>query len=153
MRLIEGVMVKELRWIADQRGRLMEILRADDKAFAGFGQVYLTTTNPGVVKAWHLHQRQTDHICCVAGLIRLGVYDGRPGSPTQGLTNEFYLGEHQPRVVRVPPGAHHGWKCVSQSEALIINTVTEPYDHAAPDEQRLDPHDNHIPWDWSRTDG
>jgi dTDP-4-dehydrorhamnose 3,5-epimerase len=150
---IEGVMVKELAVIPDARGRLMEILRSDEEIFAGFGQVYLTTTYPGVVKAWHLHRKQTDPICCVAGMLRLGLYDGREGSPTRGLTNEFYLGVHRPLVVVVPPGVHHGWKCVGQEEALIINTVTRPYDHADPDEERLDPHDNHIPWDWATADG
>lgn len=153
MRLIEGVAVKELKVIPDQRGRLMEILRVDDEIFAGFGQVYLTTTLPGVVKAWHLHKLQTDQVTCVAGMIRLGLYDDRRDSPTYGLTNEFYLGVHRPLLVRIPPNVYHGWKCVSLEEALIINTVTRPYDRQQPDEYRLDPHDNHIPWDWSRVDG
>ncbi len=153
MQLIEGVAVKELKVIPDQRGRLMEILRVDDEIFAGFGQVYLTTTLPGVVKAWHLHKLQTDQVACVAGMIRLGLYDDRRDSPTYGLTNEFYLGVHRPLLVRIPPEVYHGWKCVSLEEALIVNTVTRPYDRRQPDEYRLDPHDNHIPWDWSRVDG
>ena len=52
--MIEGVQVKKLRVIPDERGRLMEILRADDDIFLGFGQVYLTTksiidTSPDLV--------------------------------------------------------------------------------------------------------
>ena len=153
MDLIAGVRLKELKVIPDQRGRLMEILRADDEIFAGFGQVYLTTTLPGVVKAWHLHKLQTDSVACVAGMIRLGLYDDRRESATFGLANEFYLGVHRPLLVQIPPQVYHGWKCVSQEEALIINTVTRPYDYTQPDEYRLDPHDNHIPWDWSGRDG
>jgi dTDP-4-dehydrorhamnose 3,5-epimerase len=38
--MIEGVKVKTLRVIPDERGRLMEILRADDDSFLKFGQVY-----------------------------------------------------------------------------------------------------------------
>ncbi len=153
MELIDGVRVKRLKVIADQRGRLMEILRADEEIFIGFGQVYLTTTLPGVVKAWHMHKLQTDNVCCVAGMIRLGLYDERPESPTYGRTNEFYLGVHNPLLVQIPPMVYHGWKCISLEEALIVNTVTRPYDHANPDEYRLDPHDNHIPWSWERVDG
>ena len=41
--------------MCDERGRLMEMLRCDDPIFKGFGQVYLTTAYPGVVKAWHYH--------------------------------------------------------------------------------------------------
>ena len=153
MEVIQGVRLKELKVIPDQRGRLMEILRADDEIFAGFGQVYLTTTLPGVVKAWHLHKLQTDNVVCVAGMIRLGLYDDRRDSATFGLANEFYLGVHRPLLVQIPPLVYHGWKCVSQEEALIVNTVSRPYDHSQPDEYRLDPHDNHIPWDWSNRDG
>ncbi|MCB2189461.1 MAG: dTDP-4-dehydrorhamnose 3,5-epimerase family protein [Deltaproteobacteria bacterium] len=151
--MIEGVAIKELKVIPDERGRLMEILRVDDPIFAGFGQVYLTTTLPGVVKAWHLHHKQTDQICCVLGMIRLGLYDGRQDSPTFGQLNEFYMGAHKPLLVRVPPFVQHGWKCVSLEEALIVNTVTRPYDYKEPDEHRLDAHDNEIPLDWARKDG
>ncbi len=153
MRLIEGVRTKQLKVIPDQRGRLMEMLRADDEIFNGFGQVYLTTTLPGVVKAWHLHKKQTDNVVCVAGMIRLGLYDDRQESPSFGLVNEFFLGEHQPLLVQVPPRVYHGWKCVSLGEALIVNTVSRPYDHQDPDEHRLHPHDNHIPFDWTGQDG
>ncbi len=152
MELIQGVKVKELKVIPDQRGRLMEMLRSDDEIFAGFGQVYLTTTLPGVVKAWHLHKKQTDNIVCVAGMIRLGVYDDRPDSPTSGQANQFFLGVHAPLLVQIAPGLYHGWKCISPDEALIVNTVSRPYNPDQPDEYRLPPHDSHIPWDWSTTD-
>lgn len=151
--LIQGVMIKRLRVIPDARGRLMEILRADDEIFAGFGQVYLTTTLPGVVKAWHLHRKQTDQVACVQGMIRLGLFDDREGSPTRGLTNQFFLGVHQPLLVRIPPEVYHGWKCQGPEEALIINTVTRPYDHQEPDEHRRDPFDPAIPFDWGLQHG
>ena len=55
--MIDGVKVKKLKIIPDDRGRLMEILRADDGIFKKFGQVYMTTAFPGVVKAWHYHKK------------------------------------------------------------------------------------------------
>jgi dTDP-4-dehydrorhamnose 3,5-epimerase len=54
--VIAGVILKSLRLLPDERGRLMEILRNDDDIFSKFGQVYITTTYPGVVKAWHCHK-------------------------------------------------------------------------------------------------
>lgn len=151
--MIQGVCIKELRVIPDERGRLMEILRADDECYIEFGQVYVTTTLPGVVKAWHLHRKQTDNICCVQGLIKLALYDGREDSPTRGEVNQFYIGIHQPRLIQIPAGVHHGWMCVSQEEAVIVNVPTMPYDYQHPDEVRLHPHENDIPYDWERKDG
>jgi dTDP-4-dehydrorhamnose 3,5-epimerase len=151
--LIEGVSIKQLKVIPDERGRVMEILRSDDGIFTGFGQVYLTTAYPGVVKAWHYHREQTDYFCCIQGMMKLVLYDGREGSPTRGLVNEFFLGEHNPVLVVIPPHVHHGFKCISQNEAVVINTPTRPYNRQAPDEYRTDPHTSSIPYDWARKDG
>ncbi|MEK6655022.1 MAG: dTDP-4-dehydrorhamnose 3,5-epimerase family protein, partial [Thermodesulfobacteriota bacterium] len=82
--MINGVMVKKLRVISDERGRLMEILRADDEVFHGFGQVYMTTAYPGVVKGWHYHKRQFDNMAVVRGMMKIVLYDGREASPTFG---------------------------------------------------------------------
>ncbi|RME72087.1 MAG: dTDP-4-dehydrorhamnose 3,5-epimerase [Planctomycetota bacterium] len=150
---IEGVEVKPLKVIADERGRLMEILRRDDPIFAGFGQVYLTTAYPGVVKAWHYHEHQTDHFAVVRGMLKLVLFDDREGSPTRGTINEFFLGDYSPILVRVPALVYHGFKCISTCEALVINTVTEPYRYEQPDEFRVPPHDGPIPYDWARRDG
>ncbi len=151
--LIEGVVIHPLRVIPDERGRLMEILRRDDPFYRGFGQVYLTTVYPGVVKAWHFHKRQTDCFTCVKGMVKVALFDDRKGSPTKGLLNEFFVGEHNPCLIVIPPRVLHGWKCVSQCEAYVINAPSEPYNRADPDEYRTDPHDGGIPYDWSRKDG
>jgi len=151
--MIDGVKVKKLRVMPDERGRLTEILRKDDELFRGFGQVYVTTTYPGVVKAWHKHRKQTDNIACVAGMIKVALYDGREGSPTRGQVDQFYLGVHNPVLLQVPAGIYHGWMCVSGEEAVVVNVPTEVYVYAEPDEQRLDAHDKSIPFDWTRKDG
>ncbi|MFC1807642.1 dTDP-4-dehydrorhamnose 3,5-epimerase family protein [Candidatus Omnitrophota bacterium] len=148
--MIDGVRVKELKVIPDDRGRLMEILRADDDIFIKFGQVYMTTAKPGVVKGWHWHKIQTDSFVCVSGKMRLALYDAREDSPTRGQTQEFELSMDSPLVVQIPPGVWHGFKCISDTEALVINTVTEPYNYKDPDEYRIDPYDNDVEYDWRR---
>lgn len=151
--MIDGVMEKALKVIPDERGRLMEILRCDDEMFRKFGQVYLTTGYPGVVKAWHYHKTQTDHFCVIKGMMKVALYDSRDGSPTKGEVNEFFLGEHRPILLRIPSLVYHGFKTVSTEEALLINIPTEPYRYAEPDEFRVPPHDNDIPYSWERKDG
>ena len=150
---IHGVKTKALRVIPDERGYLMEILRADDaEVFTKFGQVYVSATYPGVVKAWHYHERQVDNFACVAGMVKLVLIDTRPDSPTNGAINEFFIGTHNPMLVQVPNLVYHGWKCVSLEVALVVNTPTEPYHYAEPDEYRVEAHDV-LPYDWSRKDG
>jgi dTDP-4-dehydrorhamnose 3,5-epimerase len=151
--MIDGVKIKKLKVIPDERGRVMEILRADDDFFEKFGQVYMTTTYPGVVKAWHMHKNQTDNVACIQGMIKLALYDSREDSPTYKEVNELFLGIHSYLLIQIPPGVFHGWMCISEEEAVIINVPTEVYDYENPDEQRVDPHKNDIPYDWKRKDG
>ncbi|HEV2386409.1 MAG TPA: dTDP-4-dehydrorhamnose 3,5-epimerase family protein [Candidatus Acidoferrales bacterium] len=147
--MIHGVRTKTLRAIPDERGRLMEILRADDEIFLKFGQVYMTTAYPGVVKAWHYHQRQIDHFAVVQGTIKLALYDRREDSPTRGEVNEYFLGTHNPQLVQIPALVLHGFKCVGSEEAIVVNCTTEPYNRANPDEFRIDPASGEVPYDWA----
>ncbi len=151
--MINGVKVKQLKVIPDERGRLMEVLRADDPVFIKFGQVYMTTAYPGVVKAWHFHKKQYDNFACLKGMMKVVLYDSRESSPTKGEVNEFFLGEHNNILLQIPPFVYHGFKCISDTEAMIINCCTEMYNRAEPDEYRLPPHGSDIPYDWSRKDG
>jgi len=148
--MIYGVLTKNLRLIPDERGRLMEILREDDEMFERFGQVYMTTNYPGVVKAWHYHDRQVDHVTCVKGMIKLVLHDPREDSPTRGETQEFFLGEFKPMIVRVPPKVLHGWKCVSETESIVVNVTNHVYDYENPDEHRRPWDDPDIGYDWER---
>jgi dTDP-4-dehydrorhamnose 3,5-epimerase len=152
-RRIQGIETKQLVVHADERGRLMEILKSTEPFFNKFGQVYLTTAYPGVTKAWHFHERQEDNFCVVRGMMKIVCYDDRKNSPTHGCLNEFFAGDFNQVVVKIPPGVYHGFKCISEIEAIVINTVTEVYDPKDPDEYRLPAHTDKIPYDWSRQDG
>ena len=87
--MIDGVQVKPLKPIPDERGRVMELLRSDDGIFRKFGQCYMTTAYPGVVKAWHYHKEQTDNFTIVSGTAKFVLYDRRDGSPTKGKIDEL----------------------------------------------------------------
>ena len=151
--MIDGVQVRQLKVIPDERGRLMEMVRSDDGDFTKFGQVYMTTAYFGVVKGWHWHKVQTDYMTVIDGMMKIVLYDRREDSPTHGEVNEFFAGTHNPVRITIPPGVCHGFKCIGGDEGIIINTVTETYKYDDPDEFRIDPHDNDIPYDWDRSDG
>jgi dTDP-4-dehydrorhamnose 3,5-epimerase len=148
--MIKGVEVKKLKIIPDDRGRLMEILRSDEPIFEKFGQVYMTTAFPGVAKAWHYHKLQDDHFTCISGVMRLALYDDRKDSPTHKEVNDFIVSLDNPILVKIPKLVYHGFKCVSDKEAVVINVPTLPYNYKTPDEYRLDAFDNDIPYDWRK---
>lgn len=150
--MIHGVKIKQLKVIPDERGRLMEMIRCDDPDFVKFGQVYMTTVYPGVVKGWHYHHKQDDYLTAIKGMVKLVLYDRRSDSPTCGEVNQFFVGEYHPLMIYIPHDVVHGFKGIGMEEAVIVNLVTEPYNYEDPDEYRIAPHDSEIPYDWSRKD-
>lgn len=145
--MIEGVRTRELKKNVDDRGYLMEILRQDwADVFRQFGQAYVSLNYPGVIRAWHYHERQWDVFVCVSGMIKVPLYDARPGSPTLGQVDEFVIGEHLPLAILIPPGVYHGYQTIGAEPSLLINFPTELYDGT--DERRV-PHDTpEIPYRW-----
>lgn len=151
--MIDGAVVKQLKVIADERGYLMEMLRNDDPVFERFGQSYITACYPGVVKGWHYHKKQTDHFVCVSGMAKVVLYDSRESSPTHGQVQEFFMGEKNPILLKIPPYVMHGFKAIGTETALIINVPTEPYNYNEPDEFRVSWDTPEIPYDWSLKNG
>ncbi len=146
--LIDGVTVKKLKPIHDDRGWLMEIMRRDDDIFDEFGQVYVTTAYPGVVKAWHYHKNQDDHFCVIKNMACVVLYDAREDSSTHGKVNEFIMGEDNPLLVKIPRLVFHGFTPSTDEIAYIINCPTNTYNYKEPDELRVPSDSPDIPYDW-----
>lgn len=147
-KLIEGVVVRKLQPIPDERGWLMELLRSDWEEFDRFGQLYITTCYPGVVKGWHYHKLQDDHFICIKGMAKVVLYDSRKDSPTYGAINEFFMGERNFMLLKIPKFVYHGFKAIGDSEAWILNIPTRTYNYDKPDEYRLPYDTEEIPYDW-----
>ncbi len=148
MDLIEGVKIRNLKPILDERGYLQECLRSDWPIFQKFGQAYITIAFPNVVKAWHKHKIQTDNMICLVGNAKLVLYDGRESSSTYKLINEIFFGEKNPLLVTVPNNIWHGFKAIGGEKIVVLNIPTELYNYENPDEYRLPYDTDEIEYDW-----
>jgi dTDP-4-dehydrorhamnose 3,5-epimerase len=150
--VIEGVRVRRLVRHSDARGSLTELLRSDWPEFSHFGQAIVTVNQPGVIRGWHWHRRQTDVIVVVAGAALVPLYDGRAGSATHRQLDEHVLSDDQLAAVFVPPGVYHGYRTIGETPALILNFPDAPYDPAHPDEERVPHDDPAIGYRWEAPD-
>ena len=149
--MIDGIVVKPLRRIPDERGYIMHMLRVNDPEFEKFGEIYFSTIYPGVIKAWHLHKEMTLNYAVVSGMIKLVLYDDRESSPTRGEVQELFIGQENYQLVHIPPGIWNGFKGVGNQMAVLANCATLPHD---PDEiARTSPFDPAIPYDWELKNG
>lgn len=146
--LILGVKVTTLKLLPNERGRLMEIQRQDDPLFPGFGQAYITSTFPNVIKAWYKHSEQIDQIAVISGMLKLVLYDNRENSLTFGKVNTIFLGDLAPKLVQIEPKIWHGFQAIGEKEAFAIhlNSIAFKYDET--DEERLPPDSELIPYKW-----
>ena len=150
---IHGVEILHLKRHNDDGGALTELGRFTagvHEALTGFtlAQVNYSEIEPGVIRAFHLHRRQTD-IWYVPpeDKLLLVLVDVRAGSATEGQTMRLVLGDGNSRLVRIPPGIAHGVKNLARGTGHIIYFVDLQFspDPASCDEGRL-------PWDYAGPD-
>jgi dTDP-4-dehydrorhamnose 3,5-epimerase len=146
--MIDGVAIKKLVVHSDDRGSLMEVLRADDPFFEPIRQTTYTEAFPGVIKAFHWHQRQKDIWFFSSGMAQIVLYDLREESRSAGETQVLYAGTRNPLLICIPELVAHGYRVLGNQPAGLFYHTTAVYDPADPDELRIPHDDPRIGFDW-----
>lgn len=146
---IEGVKSKKLIKHCDDRGFFAEVLRDDDDLLSNFGQISWSTSFPGVIKAFHYHQKQDDIWFFPSGNVQVVLHDLRGNSSTKGQTEIYYMGEDNPIILLIPKGVAHGYRVLGEKSATVIYCTTKSYDPTNPDEKRISWNDPEIGFDWN----
>jgi|TARA_B100000315_G_scaffold170096_1_gene158668 dTDP-4-dehydrorhamnose 3,5-epimerase len=149
---INGVKIIKLKKIPDERGTILHMLRASDKHFKQFGEIYFSKIYKGAIKGWHIHKQITLNYCLVSGMVKLVLFDMRNTSITKGNLLELFIGDDNYVLVIIPPGVANGHKGI-YDKSFLANVSDIPHDKLKKDEMiKIDPYDNNIPYDWSRID-
>lgn len=161
--MLPGIIIKPLKRFPDERGSFTEIFREDWKDLIEKDQIVqanLSATYPGLIRAWHRHERgQIDYFLVVKGALKICAYDDK----TQELTEILSTSEDL-QIVKIPGHYWHGIKAVSNEPTLHVYFVNRLYDYKNPDETRRSWNDPSIipkqingktndprigkPWDW-----
>jgi len=159
--MLPGVRSLDIKKFPDERGFFAEGMRSDwTELLEGdtIVQVNVSLSYPGMIRAWHRHQRgQVDYFVVVQGAMKICAYDDEPGSPTQGQLDEVIASAERLQVVRIPGKYWHGTKTISPGPSLTCYMVNRLYDYAHPDEDHrawndpavVDPK-TRTPFDWNR---
>lgn len=137
--VIHGVENINLVARVDDRGYLIEIVRATDPFLSKFGQVYLVGNFArGTIRAFHKHLELWDLFFINHGAAKFVLVDDRGDGPTYKETNTFVASARTPTLIVVPPGVFHGWMSL-EDDTQMISTATEVYQRERPDEVRIPP--------------
>ncbi len=146
--MIEGVKIKKLERHCDDRGFFVEVLKDTDAFFENIAQTSYTETYPGVIKAFHYHEKQVDIWFVASGMAQVVLYDMRENSSTKGETQVIYAGEDNPVLIYIPIGVAHGYKVLGNKKVKLFYHTTKSYDPKNPDEKRIPYDDPKIGFDW-----
>lgn len=137
--MIAGVQIIPLRVIADARGSVMRMLRADEPHFSAFGEIYFSTINPGVIKGWRKHTRMVQNLAVPAGRVQVAMVDGRPDSPTHRAVQDVIIGPAvNYALVVIPPGVWNAFKGLGDSPSIIANCASILHDPAESEARPLE---------------
>ena len=144
--MIAGVIITPLKQIKDNRGKIMHMLRNDSPIFKSFGEIYFSTVNPNIIKAWHLHKEATLNYACVKGKVELALFDDRNQSKTNGEYQKIILSPENYCLVTIPPFIWNGFKGLDKDESIIANCLDQPHDENEMVRKDLD--DNYFHYKW-----
>ena len=162
--MLNGIIIKPIKRLPDERGFFTEIMRKDWKDLFGndsIAQANLSLTFPGIIRAWHKHVKgQTDYFIAFKGTIKICAFDEK----NEELDEIISSGQNL-QAVRIPDHSGPGLKALGNDPAMLLYFTTNLYDYDNPDEERrpwndstLIPksingkkHDPRVgkPWDWN----
>jgi dTDP-4-dehydrorhamnose 3,5-epimerase len=162
--VLNGVIIKRIKHLSDERGFFTEIMRKDWKDLFGndsIVQANLSLTFPGIIRAWHRHLKgQTDYFIALKGAIKICAFDEK----TEELNQIVSSGQNL-QAVRIPGHYWHGFKALGNEPAMLLYFTTKLYDYDSPDEERRPWNDQAVipksingkkddsrvgkPWDWN----
>ena len=143
--MIDGIKITPLKQIRDNRGKIMHMLRSDSSIFKSFGEIYFSTINPKIIKAWHLHKEATLNYACVSGKVELALFDDRIQSKTNGKYQKIILSPND-FFSYYSSFNWNGFKGLYQEESIIANCLDQP--HNENEMVRKDPQDNYFKYKW-----
>jgi len=155
-KMIKGVKIKKLKIFQDEPdlkqkvkpGIFMEVLRKSEGLCSSFAQTNFTIAYPGTIKAFHWHKKQDDLWFVASGQAAIVLYDQRKNSPTYNRLGVIKAGQGDYKLILIPAGVVHGYKVLGKYPCLLFYHVTREYNRRNPDEQRIDPYDKKINFNW-----
>lgn len=145
--LIDGVAIREVRSVVTANSVTTEICRSDWNIVDGTVKQTIHVAMRGhAISAWHQHRGRWDYLFVVHGHLRVALYDPRADSPTRGQVDLFHLSHQRPQLLAVPPSIWHGVQNLSHEVSSFVNLFNELYDYDDPDEWRLPPDSDQIPY-------
>lgn len=138
---IEGCLLTPLKKISKIGGSVFHALKSSDIGYNGFGEVYFSSTEPGVTSDWKLHKRMTLNLVVPVGKIKFVLRDQRDESSTFGNSMQVLLGSNDYSRLTIPPNIWVAFQGVAEHESVLANIADLEHDPSETIRKPLDTFD------------
>lgn len=122
----DGVRIVDLKMNHDDRGCLTELFREEWDVGPEVVQWNFVRNAAGVLRGVHVHPRHWDYVTLIDGVMHLGLYDIRAGSPTENTSSMIKFSGEQLRAISIPPGVAHG--LFHPQKSLCVDAMSHYWD-------------------------
>lgn len=131
-----------MRTFKDTRGKSWFDIVPETK-----GQIDITISYPGTVRAFHYHKEKTEWMFVVQGEYKFVLITEEKLTVENGYENKEIVYLSQGDVIKIKPGAWHGYQVLGNQPGIIMEYASHKHDLKEPDDYRK-------PWntydDWER---
>ena len=121
--MLSDIKTKSLKTISVKGGDVKHFLNFDDQCYKGFGEVYFSFINFGIIKGWKLHTKMTMNLVVPLGNVGFVFYDEE-----NKLFVKYKIGENNYQRITVPPNIWFAFKGLSSKDNLVVNLADIKHD-------------------------
>ncbi len=107
----------DLKTLSDERGHLFELIKSNE-----FGQIFISTTKPGITRGNHYHHTKFEKFCVIKGEAEISF--------RHIITNEnvlYKVSGEKPQIVDIPTGYTHNIKNTGQIDLITLFWADEVF--------------------------
>ncbi len=131
-----------LKYIEDERGKVLHFLKSTDFFFDSFGESYFSWINPGFIKGWYRHSINTSYMTSPTANLQVVLFDEKANKfSIINITKENY------GLIKIPIGVWYAFKSLDDNPALIANILNGVYDPNEVERLPIDTNQIHFKWD------
>ena len=139
MKLHNQIIVKKLKTIPTEGGEVMHALRDSENLIEKLCEVYFSSVEQNVIRAWKLHNKMTLNLFVPIGMVKFVFYFEKSNN-----FSEYIIGEDNYCRLTVPPKIWFGFKGLRNTKNLIMNISDLEHDPAEMEKKFID----HFKYEW-----
>lgn len=108
---------------SDDRGKLIEIFK-----IPGVGQIFYSTTKPGIVRGNHYHTRKKETFCVIEGVAKIRLRNRQSNE-----IKEYVVSGDSPETIEMTIGWTHNIENIGDKEMKLLVWANEVFNPEDPD--------------------